>query len=143
MPSPLRASGSVRQPPEAPLPAPRSGGKRRALVAGALAVGVALLVLPMAFADGRRLLEIVSSVRPLGLAVSVLLTVLSYLAMSRSYQGIACAAAVDLRFREWVRITLVSNTANYLVTTAGLSGFAVRMYLLSQQGVLPGRAVLI
>jgi uncharacterized membrane protein YbhN (UPF0104 family) len=54
--------------------------------------------------------------------------------MSRSYQGIACAAGVDLRFREWVRITLVSNTANYLVTTAGLSGFAVRMYLLSQQG---------
>jgi hypothetical protein len=32
----------------------------------------------------------------------------------------------------------VSNTANYLVTTAGLSGFAVRMYLLSQTGRVPG-----
>ena len=125
------------------LPAEPSGGRRRALVAAALAAGVALLVLPVAFSDGRRLLEIVSSVRLPELAASVLLTALSYLAMARSYQGIACAAGVDLRFREWVRITLVSNTANYIVTTAGLSGFAVRMYLLSQRGVLPGRAVLI
>ena len=124
-------------------PAEPSGGRRRALVAAALAGGVALLILPVAFSDGRRLLEIVSSVRPEGLAASVLLMVCSYLAMSRSYQGIAGAAGVDLRFRDWVRITLVSNTANYLVTTAGLSGFAVRMYLLSQQGVRPGRAVLI
>lgn len=127
----------------ADLPAEPSGRRRRALVGAALAGGVALLILPVAFSDGRRLLEIVSSVRPEGLVASVLLTVLSYLAMSRSYQGIACAAGVDLPFREWVRITLVSNTANYLVTTAGLSGFAVRMYLLSQRGVRPGRAVLI
>lgn len=127
----------------ADLPAEPSGGRRRALLAAALAGGVALLVLPVAFSDGRRLLEIVSSVRLAELAATVLLTVLSYLAMSRSYQGIACAAGIDLSFREWTRITLVSNTANYIVTTAGLSGFAVRMYLLSQQGVRPGRAVLI
>src|SRR6185436_4858645 len=31
----------------------------------------------------------------------------------------------------------------YLVTSAGLSGFAVRMYLLAQRGVPSGRAVLI
>ena len=86
------------------------------LVAAALAGGLALLALPVAFSDGRRLLEIVSSVRPQDLAALVFLTALSYLAMSRSYQGIACAAGTDLPFREWVRITLVSNTANYLVT---------------------------
>ena len=125
-----------------PLAEP-TGGRRRALVAAAFVAGIALLVLPVAFSDGRRLLEIVSSVRPEALAATVILTVLSYLTMSRSYQGIACAAGFDLHFREWVRITLVSNTANYLVTTAGLSGFAVRMYLLAQKGVRPGRAVLI
>ena len=113
------------------------------LVAAALAGGIALLAVTVAFSDGRQLLESVSGVRPQVLAALMLLTVLSYLAMSRSYQGIACAAGTDLSFREWLRITLVSNTANYLVTTAGLSGFAVRMYLLSQQGVRPGRAVLI
>ena len=118
-------------------------GRRRALVAAAFVAGIALLVLPVAFSDGRKLLEIISSVRLEALAATVILTVLSYLAMSRSYQGIACAAGFDLPFREWTRITLVSNTANYLVTTAGLSGFAVRMYLLAQKGVRPGRAVLI
>jgi len=124
-------------------PAEPTGGKRRALLGVALAGGVALLVLPVAFSDGRKLLAVVSSVRLEWLTAAVVLTVLSYLAMSRSYQGIACAAGADLPFRQWVRITLVSNTANYLVTTAGLSGFAVRMYLLSQKGVRAGQAVLI
>jgi uncharacterized membrane protein YbhN (UPF0104 family) len=126
-----------------PAPAEPAGGKRRVLFGAALAGGVALLVLPVAFSDGRKLLEVLSSVRIEGLTAAVILTVLSYLAMSRSYQGIACAAGEDLPFRQWVRITLVSNTANYLVTTAGLSGFAVRMYLLSQKGVRAGQAVLI
>src|SRR5262245_64546056 len=63
--------------------------------------------------------------------------------MSRSYQNIADAAGCHLTFRSWLRITFVSNTVNYLVTSAGLSGFAVRMYLLSQQGITSGRAVLI
>jgi uncharacterized protein (TIRG00374 family) len=42
-----------------------------------------------------------------------------------------------------VRITFVSSTVNYLVTSAGLSGFAVRMYLLAQRGVPSNQAVLI
>jgi glycosyltransferase 2 family protein len=75
--------------------------------------------------------------------VPAIFTVFSYVAMSRSYQGIADAAECVLSFRDWVRITLVSNTANLLVTSAGLSGFAVRMYLLAQRGVPSGRAVLI
>jgi uncharacterized membrane protein YbhN (UPF0104 family) len=73
----------------------------------------------------------------------MLLSILSYGAMARSYQGIADVAGRHLPFREWLRITFVSNTANYLVTSAGLSGFAVRMLLLSQHGVSSGRAVLI
>jgi uncharacterized protein (TIRG00374 family) len=63
--------------------------------------------------------------------------------MARSYQGIAHAAGARLPFVAWLRITFVSNTVNYLVTTAGLSGFAVRMLLLSQQGIPSGRCVLI
>jgi len=87
-----------------PARAEPAAGKRRALVGAALAGGVALLVLPVAFSDGRKLLEVVSSVRLEGLTAAVVLTVLSYLAMSRSYQGIACAAGADLPFRQWVRM---------------------------------------
>lgn len=121
--------------------APR--GPRRVWVVAALVVGIALLALPVVFADGRQLLRTAAGIRPLPVALALALTVLSYAAMARSYQGIADAAGCSLSFPDWLRITLVSNTANYLVTSAGLSGFAVRMYLLSQRGVQPGLAVLI
>src|SRR5207247_7419094 len=94
-------------------------------------------------ADGRKLRHTAAGIHPAMLAAPVLLTLASYAAMSRSYQGIAEAAGCRLGFGEWLRITFVSNTVNYLVTSAGLSGFAVRMYLLSQRGIPSGRAVLI
>jgi len=94
-------------------------------------------------ADGRELLRTAAGIDLRMLALPAALTLLSYAAMSRSYQDIADAAGCHLTFRNWLRITFVSNTVNYLVTSAGLSGFAVRMYLLSQQGISSGRAVLI
>jgi uncharacterized protein (TIRG00374 family) len=109
----------------------------------AAAVGVGTLLLLVLLADGQELLRTAASVHPAALAVPMLLSVLSYGAMARSYQGIADVAGRHLPFSEWLRITFVSNTANYLVTSAGLSGFAVRMLLLSQHGVSSGRAVLI
>jgi uncharacterized protein (TIRG00374 family) len=123
--------------------ASRTGGRRRWLVAAGLTVGFAFLALPFALSDGRELLRQAAAIRPLALAVPMLLTLLSYAAMSRSYQGIADVAGTALPFRTWLRITFVSNTVNYVVTSAGLSGFAVRMYLLRQQRVAPNRAVLI
>jgi len=108
-----------------------------------MGVGLGLLVLLVLLSDGRELLRTAASIEPALLTMPVALTVLSYAAMSRSYQGIAEAAGCRLGFGEWLRITFVSNTVNYLVTSAGLSGFAVRMYLLSQRGIPSGRAVLI
>jgi hypothetical protein len=127
----------------APRPDGPPSGRRRVFFLAALTVGVALVALPVVLADGRELVRTAEGIRPLGLLVAIVLTLLSYAAMSRSYQGIADAAGCTLDFRAWLRITFVSNTVNYLVTSAGLSGFAVRMYLLSQQSVQPGRAVLI
>jgi len=117
--------------------------RRHLFLAAALAVGVALLVLLVVLADARALLRLVSGIGTVGLAVPIALGLLSYVAMARSYQGIAVAAAVDLPFGTWLRITFVSNTVNYLVTSAGLSGFAVRMLLLAQHGVPSGRAVVV
>jgi uncharacterized protein (TIRG00374 family) len=121
----------------------RANRRRRVLFAVALSVGLALVGLLVALTDGRELIRTAAAIHPAMLILPVALTLLSYAAMSRSYQGIADAAQVHLPFRDWLRITFVSNTVNYLVTSAGLSGFAVRMYLLAQQGVPSGRAVLI
>ncbi len=94
-------------------------------------------------ADARALLETAKALPPSGLIGPLVFSFLSYAAMARSYQGIADLADHRLPFLVWLRITFVSNTVNYVVTSAGLSGFAVRMFLLSQYGVPSGRAVLI
>ena len=73
----------------------------------------------------------------------MLATVGSYLTMAWSYQGIARAAGLPVPFGEMCRITLVANTANYLLSTGGLSGFALRMYLFARRGIPAGSAVLI
>lgn len=116
---------------------------RRRLLAGTVVAGIGLLVGLVALTDGRALWGTISRISPVMLLPPVGLGLLSYGAMARSYQGIASAAGSRLPFRTWLRMTFVSNTANYLVTSAGLSGFAVRMLLLAQEGVSSGRAVVI
>ena len=117
--------------------------RRRVFFAAALALGLGLIGLLVWLSDTPTLVRTAAAINPAAFGLPVLLTVLSYAAMSRSYQGIADAAGCELPFFEWLRITFVSNTVNYLVTTAGLSGFAVRMFLLSKRDVPSGRAVLI
>ena len=63
--------------------------------------------------------------------------------MSLSYQGIARAAGCAVGPLDMLRITFVANTANYVLPTGGLSGFALRMVMLNKKGVPGGRAVLV
>jgi glycosyltransferase 2 family protein len=141
--SPTRERPAAHGPEStAPADAPRSGPSTRTLVVAA-ATGLAVLVGLVLLADGQELLATAAKVHPTALIEPLVFSALSYAAMSRSYQGIADAAGCHLSFTLWLRITFVSNTVNYVVSTAGLSGFAVRMLLLGQQGVSSGRAVLI
>lgn len=117
--------------------------RSRVAVVVAFAVGFGALVVLALLTDGPKLVETARQVDPLALAVPMALSLLSYAAMARSYQGIADVAGRHLPFRDWLRITFVSNAANIIVVSGGLSGFAVRMLLLAQQGVSSGRAVLI
>ena len=117
--------------------------KSRLLIIGAALLGLAVLIALVLLADVHALVETARGIPPSGLIGPLLFSFLSYAAMARSYQGIADLAGQQLPFLVWLRITFVSNTVNYVVTSAGLSGFAVRMFLLSQYGVPSGRAVLI
>jgi uncharacterized protein (TIRG00374 family) len=125
---------------------PRADSPRtppRLLIIGSALLGLAVLIALVLLADARALVETAMGIPPSGLIGPLVFSLLSYAAMARSYQGIANLAAQRLPFLVWLRITFVSNTVNYVVTSAGLSGFAVRMFLLSQYGVASGRAVLI
>ncbi len=142
------ASGPVRDPsPVAGIPGAATSPERdvapRRWVALLAILGAALLVFLVTRTDLRRLMETASAINPALLLLPVLATVGSYLTMAWSYQGIARTAGYTIPFPEMCRITLVANTANYLLSTGGLSGFALRMYLFARRGIPAGSAVLI
>lgn len=124
-------------------PAPPVERGRRTWVAWLAVFGASVLVFLVARADLDQLLRTARGIAPALLMLPALATVGSYLTMAWSYQGIARAAGYTLPFAEMCRITLVANTANYLLSTGGLSGFALRMYLFARRGIPAGSAVLI
>lgn len=134
------------QAPTRDLPPPVEGSRepsQRGWVVSLAVLGAAVLILLVARADLDQLLHVAQSISPALLALPALATLGSYLTMAWSYQGIARVAGYRLPFAEMCNITLVANTANYLLATGGLSGFALRMYLFARRGIPAGSAVLI
>jgi len=95
------------------------------------------------YSDGMKLLEAAAGISWPRFLVPVGATLLSYVLMALSYEGIAVAAGSPIGLGSMLRITFVSNTVNYLIATGGLSGFAVRMYFFRKHGIPIGRAVTI
>lgn len=128
--------------PTVPSPARPSGPPAQAL-SWAMVAGLLALCMLFLFSDVRALWETAAAIDPMWLAVPFLATIVSYATMARSYEQIARAAGVRVGFAEMLRITLVANTVNYIVTSGGLSGLAVRVYFFVRMKVHPGRALII
>lgn len=131
---------------QTPEETPQTNGQPRGAAKLAVGVFTALLTAAgMAFfaSDGRELLQAAEDVSWMRTLIPVTATLLSYAMMAASYEGIAKAAATPIGFSSMHRITYVSNTINYMVSTGGLSGFAVRMYFFRKNGIPLGRAVTI
>lgn len=122
---------------------------RAATVRGSRWVRFALLFGGLAFAaiflftDFGELWSVLTHADPWLLTLPVLCMVASYLTMARSYQQIAAAAGCPVPLTEMLKITFVANSVNYLVSTGGLSGFAVRMYFFTRLGIPAQTAVII
>ena len=95
------------------------------------------------FSDARKLWVTASSLDARLVLIPMLLGVGSYALMALSYQGIAAAAGAEVPFWEMLKITFVANTVNYVVSTGGLSGFAVRLYFFIRCKIPSGTAVII
>ncbi|MBI3784438.1 MAG: flippase-like domain-containing protein [Deltaproteobacteria bacterium] len=118
-------------------------GSRSHLVSWAFVLGLVALAGIFAMSDMRAMWEAATDTDVRLLPVPFVCGLLSFLAMALSYQGIADAAGAHVPFWEMLKITFVANTANYLVTTGGLSGFAVRMYFFTRLRISSGTAVII
>jgi uncharacterized protein (TIRG00374 family) len=107
-----------------------------------VAVGVVAIAMIVIASDGGALLHVAERVRPRILLLPVVCTAGSYAAMAVSYQRIAAAAGLRLPFAEMLKITLASTALNYVFSTGGLSGLALRSYFFSQKyGLSSGTAV--
>jgi len=133
--------------------APQPSGERAAgglipvssshLVSWAVLVGIGALLLLFASSDLGELWRVTTAINPVLLIVPFFFALASYVTMSLSYAGISHAAGARVPFWEMFKVTIVGNTVNYIVTTGGLSGFAVRMYFFIRMGVPSGTAVII
>jgi uncharacterized protein (TIRG00374 family) len=122
--------------------APQSANFRR----GATIVVVALIVAYAGMTLFAGTDEIVEAWRRLEwhfLTLPLLATLLSYVTMSLSYEGIVRAAGATIGSRDMLRITLVANTANYIFPSGGLTGFALRLVFFTKRGISPGTSVAI
>jgi uncharacterized protein (TIRG00374 family) len=131
-----------KSPPVAVPAAGAAAYRRRWVVLAALA-GAVILAGLIVRADVAAIAVVLRQIHPTLLLLPALATLGSYVTMARSYQGIAEAAGRSISFKDMFRITLVANTANYLLSTGGLSGFALRFYLFTRRGIPAGSAVLI
>lgn len=117
--------------------------QRSQTVSWLLVLGLAAFVVLFVMSDARELWRALSRVDPWLATLPFLFTLLTYVTMALSYHGIARAAGHEVPFPAMLRITYVANAVNYLVTTGGLSGFAVRMYFFVRQGIPAPQAVTI
>jgi len=115
----------------------------RGRVIVALAAGLGLLVLLFLLSDTRKLLQAASAIDLWLLLVPLTCGMASYALMALSYQGIAAVAGARIPFWEMLKITFVANTANYIVSSGGLSGFALRLYFFLRLSIPSGTAVII
>src|SRR5215467_4708662 len=131
------------KPDPAPTPWIQSSRSQRHLISWALLVGVGVLGLLFVFSDARLLWQTASTLDARLVAIPFACGLASYVIMALSYQGIARAAGSDVPFWEMLKITFVANTVNYIVSTGGLSGFAVRMYYFIRLKIPSGTSVTI
>lgn len=140
MPEPLQ---NPAQPSGGAAPARGSSGARPGWIVWPVILCLALFLGLFVVADLRELRRVIADTDTRWLAAPLLFSLASYVAMSLSYHGIARAAGARVSAWDMFKITLVANTANYILSSGGASGFAARIYLMQLRAVPSGTAVIV
>ena len=139
-PPPGGADPEAGQALAAPTASPAGVRRGVALVLGLLGVAYAAMTM---LADTGGLREAFTRLGWQCLVLPLACTLASYLTMVVSYQGILRVAGATVGWRDLLRITLVANTANYILPSGGLTGFAIRLVFFTRRGISPGSSVAI
>lgn len=128
------------------VPEETDSGLRSRLLRGTAGVGLMLVVaysIMMVVTPRSNLLASLANLDPRLVVLPFIATFFSYLTMSLSYEGILRAAGASIRSRDMLRITFIANTANYVLPSGGLTGFALRLVFFTRRGITVGRSVAI
>jgi len=107
---------------------------RRPIIKILLAVVICAGVL-LSLTDIRKILSVAQMVEPLFLALAFLATILSYTFIGLALRRILNLLGRHLSFREMFAISWVSTALNYLVSTGGVGGLAMRVFLLRKKNI--------
>jgi len=88
-----------------------------------------------------KMIEVMRNAQPVWMAVSLLCAAGSYIFMSLMLWDVLRLLKHKVNFIPTAAITLVSTVINYFVSSAGVSGFATRVFYLGKHGVPYGSCV--
>lgn len=109
--------------------------KKRFWVAGTL--GLSILCITLYRADLKKLGESLHDLNPFWACSALLASVVSYTFIAAVLHRLLRGMRHPLPFSASFRISLVSTALNYVMAIGGLSGMAVKIYLLSREKVPP------
>jgi uncharacterized protein (TIRG00374 family) len=101
-----------------------------------LAFGFVLLALVTAtLTDGRELFQVFGTLRLGALLGALIFSAISYLSIAWSFSALLRITHHQVGFLRLASITLISTTFNFVVSTAGLSSLAVRLFLFKKEKI--------
>jgi len=116
--------------------------RQNLIVLAGLCVSLGILSYLVFRRDFGHLLHVAGSVEPLYVAEALLCSAASYIGIGLALWKILSLLGYPRSFSEVLGIAFVSSTANYLVSSAGISGFALKAHLLRKRRVPYGTTVL-
>jgi uncharacterized protein (TIRG00374 family) len=118
----------------------RRNQQKRLLVAGGIAVSAAILAY-LIFENYSALVTVGHSIQGAWVWAALGCSAASYVMVGLALKEVLLILGFTLTLPELLGIGLVSTTANYFVSTAGVSGFALKAHLLRKRGVPYGSTV--
>lgn len=105
--------------------------RKAMIVISLFVVGIMVLAVGMSFfSDGHKLWEAVHHIHAEQLLFALLCTGIAYLAFTLSFNGLFEMTPYRVPFNRFFSIMFISYTINFIVSTGGWAGIAIRSYLL-------------
>lgn len=95
-------------------------------------IGVGLI---LSLSDARKLLDVAQRLQPFYLVLALITTILSYLFLGLALKKLLELVGERLSFKETFGISWVSTSLNYLVSTGGVGGLTMRIFLLRRKNI--------